>query len=91
MKNIKSLDNSIATIIEKTEFRKKFNPFHNLEFNDIDDDFLINNKKINFNKFIKPLPEPLVDIFLLELNHKGILSDNNIKDLVNKSLEKIEE
>ena len=91
MKNIKSLDNSIATITEKTKFRKKFNFFYNFEFNDIDDDLLINNRKKNYDKCIKPLPEPLVDIFLLELNHKGILSDNDIKDLVNKSLEKIEE
>jgi hypothetical protein len=91
MKKQKSCDNSINLMMEDSEIRKKLSFLYNIEFDDIDDDLLINNRKKKYDKFIKPLPEPLVDIFLLELNHKGILSDNDIKNLVNKSLEKIEE
>jgi hypothetical protein len=35
------------------------------------------------------LPEPLIDIFLLQLNYVGLITDEEIKVLVNNALEKI--
>jgi len=42
------------------------------------------------NEVFKPLPEPLLDPFLLEQNRVGLISDSFIKTLVNKKLDEID-
>jgi len=42
------------------------------------------------NEVFKPLPETLLDPFLLEQNRVGLISDSFIKTLVNKKLDEID-
>jgi len=42
------------------------------------------------NEVFKPLPDTLLDPFLLEQNRVGLISDTFIKTLVNKKLDEID-
>jgi len=48
-------------------------------------DNIIFRHMVNKNYF-KPLPNPIVDQFLLELNFYGLISDNDIKEIVEEKL-----